>query len=69
VRDAACYLLASAAINLGVYDWTIESGAVEHPPLGRQIRRRWAEQPRSADAWTRITPMNAMRGMLDVPEH
>jgi signal transduction histidine kinase/DNA-binding response OmpR family regulator len=53
-QDAERYLLALAAINLSVYDWNIETGAVDHPPLGHAIRRRWAEQPRSAADWTRI---------------
>src|ERR1700725_11747 len=53
-QDAERYLLALAAINLSVYDWNIETGAVDHPPLGHAIRRRWAEQPRNSSDWTRI---------------
>jgi signal transduction histidine kinase/DNA-binding response OmpR family regulator len=53
-EDAERYLLALAAINLSVYDWNIDTGVIDHPPLGREIRRRWAEQPRTADAWARV---------------
>jgi signal transduction histidine kinase/DNA-binding response OmpR family regulator len=52
-QDAERYMLALAAINLSVYDWNIETGAVTHPPLGREVRRLWAEQPRAAETWLR----------------
>ncbi len=51
--DAERYMLALAAINLSVYDWNVETGAVTHPPLGREVRRLWAEQPRAAETWLR----------------
>jgi len=52
-EDAERYLLALAAIDLSVYDWNIETGAVNHPPLGREIRQRWAEPPDTGAIWTR----------------
>jgi signal transduction histidine kinase len=52
-EDAERYLLALAAINLSVYDWNIETGAVTHPPLGSEIRQRWAEPPHSGETWIR----------------
>jgi signal transduction histidine kinase/CheY-like chemotaxis protein/HPt (histidine-containing phosphotransfer) domain-containing protein len=66
-RDAERYLLALAALNLSVYDWNIETGAVEHPPVGREALRLWAEPPLTGEAWTRAihpddTP--AYRGVL-----
>ena len=51
--DAERYLLALAAINLSVYDWNIETGAVDHPPLGRDVRRLWAEHPHDGNTWIR----------------
>ena len=53
-EDAERYLLALAAINLSVYDWDIETGTIEHPPLGREVRQRWAEQPSTADGWASV---------------
>ena len=52
-EDAERYLLALAAINLSVYDWNIETGRIEHPLLGQEVRRRWVEQPLTAEAWER----------------
>jgi signal transduction histidine kinase/CheY-like chemotaxis protein/HPt (histidine-containing phosphotransfer) domain-containing protein len=49
--DAERYLLALAAINLSVYDWNIETGTIEHPPLGQDVRRHWAAQPATARGW------------------
>ncbi len=61
-QDAERYLLALAAINLSVYDWNIETGTIEHPPLGREVRRRWAEQPRSADGWSSVLHPDDLAG-------
>lgn len=52
-QDAERYLLALVAINLSVYDWNVETGAVEHPPVGAEVHRLWAERPENGDAWTR----------------
>jgi signal transduction histidine kinase/CheY-like chemotaxis protein/HPt (histidine-containing phosphotransfer) domain-containing protein len=61
-QDAERYLLALAAINLSVYDWNIETGVVDHPPLGREMRRQWAEEPRTAEAWTGVIHPDDMPG-------
>jgi signal transduction histidine kinase/CheY-like chemotaxis protein len=53
-QDAERYLLALAAINLSVYDWNIETGIVDYPPLGREIRRRWAEPPHTGETWVKV---------------
>ncbi len=42
-QDAERYLLALEAINYSIYDWNIETGAVDHPPLRTDVRRLWAE--------------------------
>ena len=61
-QDAERYLLALAAINLSVYDWNIETDVVDHPPLGREFRRRWAEPPSTGAAWTRVVHPDDLPG-------
>src|SRR5262249_54354442 len=34
-------------------DWNIETGRIEHPPLGREVRHHWVEPPLTAAAWQR----------------
>ena len=41
----------SAAINLSVYDWNIETGAIDRPPLGLEVRRLCAEEAHTGEDW------------------
>jgi signal transduction histidine kinase/DNA-binding response OmpR family regulator len=49
--DAERYLLALASTNHSVYDWNIDTGAVEHPPPQPTMQEGWAAKPSSAEDW------------------
>ena len=49
--DAERYALALAAINLSVYDWNLETGVINRPPLGREVKRIWSVPVRTSREW------------------
>jgi signal transduction histidine kinase/FixJ family two-component response regulator len=49
--DVQRYLLALEAINYGIYDWNIETGAVDHPALRTDVRHEWLGRARSGEDW------------------
>jgi signal transduction histidine kinase/HPt (histidine-containing phosphotransfer) domain-containing protein len=52
--DIERYRLALAAINLSVYDWNIETGVIERPPLGHDVERLPTELTRSGTDWAAL---------------
>jgi signal transduction histidine kinase/CheY-like chemotaxis protein/HPt (histidine-containing phosphotransfer) domain-containing protein len=52
--DIQRYRLALAAINLSVYDWNIETGVIERPPLGRDVERLPTELTQSGTDWAAL---------------
>ena len=53
-EDGERHRLALAAINLTVYDWNLETGEIDRPPLGHEVRRLQAEVVHTADGWANV---------------
>jgi signal transduction histidine kinase/DNA-binding response OmpR family regulator len=62
-EDVERYVLALAAINLSVYDWNIETGVVDRPPLGREVRQLWADLATSGEAWVKVVHPDDLPGL------
>src|SRR5689334_20816254 len=60
--DAERYLLALASTNHSVYDWDIDTGAVEHPPPRPTMPERWAARPGSAEDWAQAVHPDDLPG-------
>jgi signal transduction histidine kinase/DNA-binding response OmpR family regulator len=65
-EDVERYILALAAINLSVYDWNIETGVIDRPPLGRQVRHLWAEVATSGEGWAEVVHPDDLPGLRTV---
>lgn len=61
--DAERFVLALAAINLSVYDWNIETGMIDRPPLGRDVQRLRAQPARTGAAWARAVHPEDVHGL------
>ena len=60
--DAERYLIALASTNHSVYDWNIDTGAVEHPAPRPTMQERWAAKPRTAEDWARVVHPDDLPG-------
>ena len=62
-EDVERYVLALAAINLSIYDWNIETGVIDRPPLGREVQQLWADAATSGDGWAKIVHPDDLPGL------